>query len=110
MWPCAPRGWHGELILTIEPQGDRQVLACQAGPDKVVLIPLPRGDAVFQYSSDGLEWRDRYSNAPETFAQPRAVDTIDLHIRFLAAADRIDILEHLTSGRVERWIRPDDFN
>lgn len=104
---CAPRGWHGELILAVEPQGDRQVLTCQAGSSKVILIPLQRGGAAFQYSSDGVDWRDRYSNAPEFFDEPSAADSIDLHVRFVAREDRIDILERLTSGRFERWVRSD---
>lgn len=105
---CGPRGWHGELILTIEDASDGTVvLACQTGSKKVVLIRLPRGSADFQYSTDGADWSESFSSDPENFERPLEEDYLNLHIRFAAQDDEIDIIERLTSGRLERWSRPD---
>lgn len=104
---CAPQGWAGRLILTIESRGADHVLTCRAAGETVVLIDMQRSPAAFSYSTNGETWTPNYSNQPA--AGPRDFGELRsqaVWIRF-AATPAIDIVEMASSGRPEMWLRPD---
>ena len=104
---CAPQGWAGRLILTIETQGAEQVVMCQAGPSKTPIMTLPRGAsaAAFSYSPDGAIWTPFFETprgAPvsmENFRSQR------LWVR-LNGGPKMDIVDQAYSGQPALWMRP----
>ena len=104
---CAPQGWAGRLILTIEPQGDERVLMCQAGPRKTPIMSLPRGVAgAFSYSADGAVWESSYESPSAPSNDLDSLRSRILWTRFHAGPS-LDIVDFAASGRPERWTRQD---
>ena len=105
---CAPQGWAGRLTLTIETQGRERVVMCQAGPRKTPIMTLPRGSATaaFLYSPDRTAWVSAFESprVPSTGAD--SLRSQSLWVR-LQAGPTLDVVDIATSGRPERWIRPD---
>lgn len=103
---CAPQGWAGRMILSIELRGAEQVLYCEAGGPRAVLATVRPGQpAALSYSTDGLSWSPVFSNAPSANTAG-AFQSERLFVRF-SAPPTIDILESVSSSRPQLWIRPD---
>jgi type II secretory pathway pseudopilin PulG len=103
---CAPEGWSGNLILTVEGQGRDRTLTCQAGDRRAVLFELAATEGVFSYSTDARTWSPSYENRraerpSETGARSQAV-----YIRF-EARPLTDVVERAESGQPSRWFRND---
>jgi len=104
---CAPQGWAGRLILTIETQGPERVLMCQAGQHKTPIMTLPRGATpAFSYSSDSAIWTPAFESPRRPSNETESFRSQSLWIR-LHAGPALDILDIAASGRPERWTRPD---
>lgn len=102
---CAPEGWAGRLTLGIEPKGGRNALVCTAGNRRTTLLTSPNPTAAFSYSTDGATWTQTYTNQPLPQQAFEALHSETVWVRF--AAQPIDIVERVTSGRPEAWGRPD---
>ena len=102
---CGPQGWAGRLTLVIEPFEGGRRLSCEKGGERATLLDLPRGSGRFRYSTDGADWTTVYSNDPDGFGAPAEVTQLQLFIRFQAGSDGVDVVQSLSSGPVERWIR-----
>ena len=103
---CAPQGWAGQIVLTIERRGADHVLTCSAAGRTAVLIDTAHSPAAFWYSTNGETWTPSYSNQP---VGPRNIGELRsqaVWIRF-AAAPVADVVEMAASGRPEIWLRPD---
>lgn len=105
---CAPQGWAGRLTLTIERQGAERVLMCQAGSRKTPILTLPRGSAAaaFSYSPDGANWVSVFETSRVPLSDLESLRSQSLWVR-LHAGQAFDIVDMATSGRPERWTRPD---
>lgn len=104
---CAPQGWAGRLTLTIETQGAKKVLMCQAGPRKTPIMTLPRGaTAAFSYSSDSAIWIPAFESPRTPSNDTESFRSQSLWVR-LNAGPSLDIVDLAASGRPERWTRPD---
>jgi hypothetical protein len=101
---CAPQGWAGILTLAVEERGGRQVVTCRAGDRNVELMAGIRGRPTFTYSSDGRAWSPLYSSDPSAFDDPAQLRYLRLYVR-LASPGEIDILDSVSSGPQERWVR-----
>lgn len=102
---CAPQGWAGQLTLRIEPFEGGRRLICDANGRQIPLLTIQGGSGRFSYSADGSDWTSRYSNDPAGFDAPDQVSLLQLFIRFEAGRNDEDIVESLSSGPAERWIR-----
>lgn len=102
---CAPQGWAGRLTLVVAPIKGGKQLSCEVDGRSIPLITMPRGSGQISYSQDGADWASSYSNAPARFDTPNDVTRINVFIRFHGGADGIDIIEGVSSGPVERWVR-----
>ena len=105
---CAPQGWAGQLILTLEQSGDNAVVFCAAAGRKVPLLTISNATARFSYSIDGLTWMPRYSSLPPPGASLSEARSQRVFVRM--HANRSDIIEQASSGQPIPWIRPDDFS
>lgn len=104
---CAPQGWAGRLVLTIEGQGADRVLMCRAGERSAVLFELGAAPAAFSYSRDASDWSAGYENRrPATTPDDAAARYAAVFIRF-RATDVADIVELANSGLPSKWIRND---
>lgn len=102
---CAPSGWQGRLILSIDIEQGRQVLNCQAGALKVALMTLPAGqEAQLAYSSDQSTWLSQYESPPQTLNAESFRRQL-LWVR-LTAGPRLDVVEASFSSAPGLWIRP----
>lgn len=101
---CAPQGWAGPLILTIEPVGDKTTLFCQAGTRKTALIPDNPADAAFSYSRDGQAWAPTFDNTPTEADRLNDPKSDAVFVRFQGS---VDVLERAESSRPMKWIRLD---
>lgn len=104
---CAPRGWAGRMVLTVERRGGAGLLTCEAGGDAATLITTSDPTARLSYSTDGVTWSDSY----ESVTQGEAADggqmqSIRLLVRFKGGA--VDVIDAAGSGRPESWTRFDD--
>lgn len=102
---CAPQGWAGRLTLVIAPFEGGQRLSCEADGRSVTLLTMPRGSARFSYSQDGVEWTRRFSNSPSEFDTPNDVTHLNLFVRLHGRNGGLDIIEQISSGPLERWVR-----
>ncbi len=105
---CAPQGWAGRLTLVVEPFENGQRLSCEIEGARTPLLALPRGSGRFSYSEDGVAWRSSYSNDPSRFDKPNDIARLQLYVRFVGDGGGVDIIEGLSSGRIERWVRRND--
>ena len=104
---CAPQGWTGRMVLTVQRQDGQGLLTCQAGSDPTTLITTSDPTARLSYSTDGLTWSDAYASATRAEAnEDGQMRSIRLFVRFQGGA--VDVLEAAGSGRPESWIRFDD--
>ena len=105
---CAPQGWAGRLTLTIEIQGAERIVMCQAGTRKTPIMTLPRGSAAaaFSYSSDSATWVSAFESPSAPSNDTESFYSQSLWVR-LKAGPSLDIGDLATSGRPERWTRPD---
>ncbi len=105
---CAPQGWAGRLILTIETEGAERVVMCQAGPRNTPILTLPRGSAAaaFSYSPDGATWTPSFESPSAPLNDTNSFRSQSLWVR-LHAGPTLDIVDSAVSGRPERWTRPD---
>ena len=105
---CAPQGWAGRVILTIETEGAERVVMCQAGARKTPILTLPRGSAAaaFSYSPDGATWAPAFQSPSAPQNDTNAFRSQSLWVR-LHAGPALDIVDAAVSGRPERWTRPD---
>lgn len=102
---CAPQGWAGLLTLRlVEDSNGGQTLTCSAGDRTVDLMVFPRGRAGFTFSTDGREWTPRFSSDPTAFQDPTQLRYLRLYVR-LNAPGKIDIIDGVTSGPIQRWTR-----
>lgn len=102
---CAPEGWAGRMTLLVESYESGRRLSCERDGLRIPLLELPRGSGRFTYSQDGASWTTRYSNDPSGFDAPADVTGLRLFVRFEGSVDDVDIVEGLTSGPIERWVR-----
>lgn len=103
---CAPQGWTGRLVLTVEGQGADRVLMCRAGDQSAVLLELGAAPAAFSYSLDAAAWSASYENRAATVFPEGGVRAQSVYIRF-HATDGADIIEMATSGLPTKWVRND---
>ncbi|WP_374386175.1 prepilin-type N-terminal cleavage/methylation domain-containing protein [Brevundimonas sp.] len=104
---CAPQGWAGRMVLTVERRGAQGVLSCEAGGPASILITTSDPTARLSYSTDGLTWSDAYEAVTQVEASNDGqMRSIRLFVRFQSGA--IDVVEAVGSGRPESWIRFDD--
>lgn len=100
---CAPQGWTGRLVLEIAVQGGERVLTCQAGDrPRARLMTLSPGQAGFSYSTDGLQWSPAYANTPAPRGEGPLLP-VNLWVR--VSTPGLDIVELVSSGQPETWIR-----
>lgn len=105
---CAPLGWAGRLVLSIEPRGPEQVLVCRAGSRSAVLMSLGKGQkAAFSYSLDGEIWNPSYTNEPSGPPDYERLRSQTVWVR-LSSAPAMDVVEMATSSQPQRWVRTDD--
>lgn len=100
---CAPAGWAGIMILTLEPRPGGRALVCRTGDRVVDLLVTRSSDAGLSYSSDGRNWVDDFDSTPSPQAMSEDLRSQNLYVRFRAAGD-IDVVEMATSSRPETWI------
>lgn len=100
---CGPLGWAGRVLLTIELNGGRRQLVCEAAGRKTVLIDLGGQPASFSYSRDGRTWSDRYTNAPQDGQEATDLQSETLWVR-LASPGFGDVIEAASSGSPEAWL------
>lgn len=106
---CAPAGWAGTLVLTVEPRGDEQILTCTAGERTATLFATRRRDAALSYSVNGRDWSDSYTNAPPGGFGEGLLRSARVFVRFSGGAG-MDVIEAASSGLPDNWARPvDDF-
>lgn len=106
---CAPRGWQGQLKLSIEPVAGRPTLMCRAGTRSVRLMLLGQG-AAFSYSTDGAVWTPAWSNAPGPGNSGTTVvplESASIYLR-LSNPGGPEIVERLSSGFPSSWVGPSD--
>ncbi|WP_426041893.1 prepilin-type N-terminal cleavage/methylation domain-containing protein [Brevundimonas sp. TWP2-3-4b1] len=103
---CAPQGWAGQMVLTLETVGNDAVVYCSIDGHKTSLLTIPNATARFSYSTDGLVWGPRYSSLPPASARLEEARAQRVFIRM--QANRSDIIEQVTSGPPAVWMRPDD--
>jgi prepilin-type N-terminal cleavage/methylation domain-containing protein len=103
---CAPLGWSGRLVLSVETVGTERRLVCQAGEQRAVLLTTTDRAAALFYSVDGIEWTDAYRSATERLVGEGNMRSVRLYVRFRGGA--IDVMDGAGSGRPESWIRFDD--
>ena len=104
---CAPQGWAGRLVLTIEAQGDRRVVMCEAAGRKTPLLPLPPGaQAALSYSQDGQTWTSSFASPRKQALGEEGMRSVRLFIRLNGGPD-MDVVETASSGNPSRWVRFD---
>ncbi len=103
---CAPEGWAGRLTLQIQTQNGKSSLVCTAGARRSTLMDLGTGHAAFSYLEPGAAWTTSFTNADSAEARVEVLVSRTLWIRFKASRIN-DIVEEISSGRPEAWIRPD---
>jgi prepilin-type N-terminal cleavage/methylation domain-containing protein len=103
---CAPLGWSGRMVLSIETRGDQTVLVCSAGNRSTVLTTVAGNVARFAYSRDGQSWTTDYSNLDPERQGPENFRAERLWVRIILAPS-VDIVETAFSGRPQIWVRPD---
>lgn len=108
--PCAPRGWRGRMVLTLDQQDDGHVMLCQAAAGPVVVMALGPRPARFRYSLDGMTWLPDVDTSAirddERLAAPLATRRVFVR---LEGGDQASLTGEISSGRPETWVRPDDF-
>lgn len=104
---CAPQGWAGRMVLTLEARGGEQVLTCQAAGRRVRLIAARGPQAAFSYSTDRRTWGPAYTNAPETTASLADLQAETVWVR-VHAPPTLEVVEPVGSGRPEAWLRTDN--
>lgn len=104
---CAPQGWAGRLILSLETQGSERMLMCQAGARKTPIMTLPRGaSGAFSYSVDGATWGPSFETPPRAPVSMDNLRSQSLWVR-LNAGPQMDVVDLAHSGQPAQWIRPD---
>nr|WP_312162039.1 prepilin-type N-terminal cleavage/methylation domain-containing protein [Brevundimonas diminuta] len=104
---CAPQGWAGRLILTIETQADQRVVMCQAGSRRTPLVPLPRGvEAAFSYSLDGRTWTPEVELKRLETSDDDLMRSRKLFVR-INGGPALDVMDIAQSGFPNRWVRHD---
>ncbi len=104
---CAPQGWAGRLTLAMEPVEGGQALVCHAGSRSAPLMTWKTGEQPsFSYSQDGSNWVANYRSDTEPLTRHEYVPEDALWVR-VTAAPRTDVIERVTSGLTDRWMRPD---
>lgn len=104
---CAPQGWAGRLTLSIEETEGSQTLICQIDSKRTPLMTWSRGELPgFSYSDDSQTWVSDYATASQPPALVEMVTSKTMWIR-LSARPGTDIIEQVSSGRPERWMRMD---
>lgn len=101
---CAPMGWAGSLVLTIEDAGDHTTLFCEAAGRKTALLTDNPPSATFSYSRDGRTWTSTFDNTPTEADRLNDPRSDAVFVRFRGTAD---ILERAESARPFKWIRLD---
>ena len=97
--PCAAAGRAEDLRVAIRSgaEGDTVVCWTAAGAEAVLMELAPRR-ARFAYSTDGLNWQDRWS--PGEIAGPTGVPHAQTLLIRLATRDgQVEILDRASSGR-----------
>lgn len=100
---CAPLGWAGRLVLSIEPSASGATLYCEAAGRKTALIADIDRDADFAYSIDRRTWTSTFNNIPPPEARFQELRSERILIRFRGD---LDIVEQAQSGRPDKWLRP----
>lgn len=99
---CAPAGWAGRLVLTVESRGVERVLSCRAGNRTVELLTTRDANAALSYSRDGRIWSADFDSTPPPAAAMGPLRSAALFIRF-DGGDRLDVVDMAGSGRPETW-------
>lgn len=103
---CAPEGWSGQLVLSVEGQGQNRALVCQAGEHRAVLFELDAAPGTFSYSTDAMSWSNAYENRKSERPSEDGARSQAVFIRF-EARPVTDVVERLASGRPAKWFRFD---
>lgn len=104
---CAPLGWAGRMVLTIESAGGRSQLVCEAAGRKTVLIDLGAATATFAYSRDGRAWNPDYTNVPVDGEAATELLSETVWVR-LASSGSGDVVEAASSGPPQAWLDVND--
>lgn len=104
---CAPQGWAGRVILTIETEGAERVVMCQAGARKTPILTLPRGSAAaaFSYSPDGATWTAAFDTPRNAVVSMGNFRSQSLWVR-LNGGPKMDVVDLVHSGQPALWMRP----
>jgi prepilin-type N-terminal cleavage/methylation domain-containing protein len=106
---CAPRGWSGQLRLAIEQTAEGHRLVCYADAQGTPLFTWTRREQPrLSFSADGQTWTDNYQSSTTAPPFQEYIPEEAIYIR-LSAPPTTDVVERLTSGRSEVWIRPDAY-
>lgn len=103
---CALKGWAGILRLEIRDQvGGGSAVVCLAGDREIVLFRVPRAQAQFSYSVDGVNWTPTFDNTPPDRQDFANIRSANLWVRLRGGSD-LDLVARATTGRPDVWIRP----
>lgn len=107
---CAPRGWRGRLLLSIELDGGETTLMCQAGNARPVRLMALRRGAALAYSEDGIEWQTTWTNAPEPSVANEALPPLEADTLYvgLSNPESRGIVSVLSTGLPQSWYVPDE--
>lgn len=104
---CGPQGWAGPMTLSITQGEGVYTLVCSANGQDRTLMTM-RGEAPkFEYSLNRTLWTPSYTNAPERVGGARG-DLAPLTVYVRMRSEAGDVLESMTSGRPELWVRLDE--
>lgn len=104
---CAPVGWAGKLVLTIEKTESLVLLTCETDLNRTVLATLPAsGEAYMSYSTDGQIWRSEYTNLDRDRQNYEHSRSERLWVR-VHLSPTFDVVESAFSGPPDAWIRLD---
>lgn len=100
---CAPSGWSGRLVLTVETRGAVRVLVCRAGGRVTDLLTTTDPAASLSYSRDGRTWAAAFDNTPSSRAFEDVIRSERLYMRFRGGRG-MDVVEMASSARPQTWI------
>lgn len=105
---CGPHGWAGLMALSlILHEGGGAGLYCQMGEREVELMVWTRDPPTgFSYSTDQQTWAEHFSTPSVRAPLEESLLSQSIWVRFGAPAGA-DIIENITSGQPERWVRFD---
>lgn len=104
---CAPQGWAGRLVLSVEDHDGAKALFCQAGARPRVLLIALDGDAPgLSYSQNGSDWSALFATRPAEVVEVGGFVSQTLWVR-VNGGRAADVIEMAYSGQPSLWVRQD---